>query len=83
MMNHCPTCTQPDYSPYRTYDARGKVTAGCVDDCHTGRLQPISESNRWHHRPAAKTIRRIANLCRQYGYDRSRWPASVQAKEKA
>lgn len=53
----CPTCGRANHSPYRTYDSRGKVTAGCVDEFHTGHLIPISESNFWHNRKEAKKIR--------------------------
>jgi hypothetical protein len=57
-MKTCPTCCNSIYSPYRQYDAAGKVTAGCVDDCHSGLFTPISESSRWHNRPEAKKIRK-------------------------
>ncbi len=61
----CTTCGRSDDSPYRVYDAHGKVIIGCVDDCHTGRLVAISESNRWHRRPEAKRIRAIAKRVQQ------------------
>jgi hypothetical protein len=53
----CLICGQPDHRPYRVYDARGKVLAGCVDDCHTGQLITPSESAHWHGRPDARKIR--------------------------
>jgi hypothetical protein len=53
----CTTCGKPDHNPYRHYDDHGKVSAGCVDVCHTGRLVTPSESARWHARPDAKRIR--------------------------
>lgn len=53
----CHTCGRADDSPYRVYDDHGKVVAGCVDECHTGRLITPSESARWHARPEAKRIR--------------------------
>jgi len=53
----CNTCGRPDYSPYRVYGEWGTVTAGCVDDCHTGRLVTPSESAMWHARPEARRIR--------------------------
>lgn len=60
----CPTCTRSAHSPFRTFDVHGKVVAGCVDHFHTGHLAPISESNRWHGRPAAAAIRRAAKAMR-------------------
>jgi len=54
----CNICGKPDHSPYRLYDDRGKVRAGCVADCHTGRLQTPSDSASWHARPEARDIRR-------------------------
>lgn len=56
----CPLCCRPLSSPFRVYNDRGKVTAGCVDDSHTGHLTPISESASWHSRPEAKRLRRKA-----------------------
>ena len=65
----CNTCTRSDHSPYRVYDTRGKVVAGCVDACHTGRLMTPSESANWHHRPDAKRIRaRAAKGMKGKGY---------------
>ena len=54
----CLTCGRDVYSPYRTFDSRGRVTGGCVDASHTGKLTPISESSRWHNRLEAKKIRK-------------------------
>lgn len=68
----CPTCTRPDHSPYRVYDARGKVTSGCVDACHTGRLITPSESAMWHARPAAKQIRARLKRALTHGYGNGR-----------
>lgn len=63
----CNTCCRTASNPWRVYDEHGKVTEGCVDDFHTGHLVPISESNRWHNRPQAKTIRRQqAKILRSY-----------------
>ena len=43
----CPTCTRQAGAPYRCYDARGKVTEGCVDAHHTGqRVQPLAQPAR-------------------------------------
>jgi hypothetical protein len=56
-MSKCNTCGRDASAPYRVYDARGKCTAGCVDDFHTGHLVTPSESSRWHNRPDAKKIR--------------------------
>ncbi len=53
----CPSCTHPFHSPFRQYDSEGKVLMGCVDECHTGHLTSLSESQRWHQRPEAKAIR--------------------------
>lgn len=55
----CNTCGRAAGSPYRIFDARGKVIAGCVDDFHTGHLVTPSESSFWHNRPEAKKIRAI------------------------
>ena len=56
-LTQCPTCTRSKYDPFRQYDERGKVIAGCIDDYHTGHLTPISESNAWHSRKSAKQHR--------------------------
>jgi hypothetical protein len=53
----CPTCFRLPLDPFRQYNERGKVTAGCVDHFHTGHLRTGSESARWHGRPEAKKIR--------------------------
>ncbi len=54
---HCYTCGRPKGSPFRVYDARGRVVMGCVDAAHDGHLAPISESERWHERKEAREIR--------------------------
>jgi hypothetical protein len=54
----CPTCTRSKYDPFRRYDERDRVIAGCIDDFHTGHLTPISASNDWHNRKFAKAHRR-------------------------
>lgn len=53
----CPTCVRPASDPYRSYDSRGKVVSGCVDDFHTGHLVTPSESSMWHNSKAAKKLR--------------------------
>lgn len=53
----CRTCGKSPEAPYRVYDSHGKVTFGCIDECHTGRLVKGSESARWHNRPTAKLHR--------------------------
>lgn len=62
---HCYTCTRPVASPYRRSDASGKISEGCIDQCHSGHL--YGSSLEWHNRPAAKKLRaetkaRIAEL---------------------
>ena len=57
MTNKCNGCGRDSGSPYRVYDAYGKVINGCVDAFHTGHLVTPSESSFWHNRPAAKKIR--------------------------
>lgn len=52
----CPTCCRGRHSPYREYDSRGKVRAGCVDAHHTGAL--VGESASWHSRSEAREIRK-------------------------
>lgn len=52
----CPTCFSPPANPYRVY-RDGKVLNGCVDHFHTGHIPSLTESLRWHNRPAAKAIR--------------------------
>jgi len=54
---YCPTCTQNQCSPFRSYDECGRIVAGCIDNFHTGHLTPISASNDWHNRPEAKRYR--------------------------
>lgn len=53
----CNTCGRPAHSPFRVYDERGKVIAGCIDNWHTGHLVTPSESSLWHNRPEAKKMR--------------------------
>jgi hypothetical protein len=55
----CNTCTRADHSPFREYDAFGKVINGCVDACHTDKLVSPSESSWWHSRKEAVKIRAI------------------------
>ena len=64
----CPICTRAAASPWRVYDAHGKVVQGCVSAFHTGHLTPLSESNRWHNSAAAKKIRRSLAYAQKYGY---------------
>lgn len=52
----CCLCGRAAANPYRRYDARGKVTEGCVDAFHHGHL--IGESAAWHTRPVAAQLRR-------------------------
>jgi hypothetical protein len=54
----CPICCRPAAAPYRRYNSRGQVVEGCVAAFHGGKLVTPSESNRWHCRPATKSIRR-------------------------
>lgn len=56
--DQCPSCTRSKYHPFRRYDARGKITMGCIDDFHTGHLTPISQGNSWHMRKEAQKWRR-------------------------
>lgn len=64
-METCNTCCRPFASPFRIFDVRGKVTHGCVDECHTGHLVPISESSFWHNRREAKALRRAQKQARR------------------
>jgi hypothetical protein len=52
----CPICGRGPSIPARTFDVRGKVLSGCVDEFHTGHLT-LGESSFWHHRPEARKIR--------------------------
>lgn len=54
----CLTCGKPVSNPYRVFDERGKVLAGCVDSAHDGQLVVPSESASWHNRTEAKRIRK-------------------------
>jgi hypothetical protein len=65
-IDKCPTCGNAAYSPFRRFLANGSVDCGCIDGFHTGHLQQISESNRWHNRPEAKKLRR--DVEKRYGY---------------
>lgn len=58
----CCVCGRAPGNPFRVFDARGKVTSGCIDATHTGQLVSPSESNYWHLRPEAKQVRRNALL---------------------
>lgn len=60
----CPTCTRAAGSPFRVFNARGKVTAGCIDHFHTGHIVTPSESAAWHSRPIAKTMRAASRKMR-------------------
>lgn len=59
----CPVCCNKPGNPFRAFDKSGRVINGCVDATHTGHLVPISESQRWHMRPAAIDIRRMQLSC--------------------
>lgn len=63
----CPTCCRAADSPFRSHDAQGHIVSGCVDHFHTGHLVAISESNRWHNRPAAVKIRAASKAGRLGG----------------
>ena len=54
---NCTTCNRRSNDPYRVFNERGKVIAGCVDECHTGQLITPSESSWWHTKKEAKAIR--------------------------
>jgi hypothetical protein len=58
----CPTCLRNASSPHRRYDVSGRVTEGCIDAFHTGQLTPLTESARWHGRPAAAAHRKAVAL---------------------
>jgi hypothetical protein len=66
----CTTCCRDLGSPFRVYDASGKVTHGCIDSSHDGHLVQTSESNRWHHRPEAQAMRR-AERDKLRGYNKA------------
>lgn len=73
----CTTCCRPVYSPARVYDDGGKVIQGCIDSSHEGRLQQISESNRWHNRPEARALRRaerdkLREVCQSFARSRGK-----------
>lgn len=57
MPDVCRTCGRPAGSPFRSYNADGKVAMGCIDDFHTGHLVTPSASAGWHASPAAKAWR--------------------------
>lgn len=63
----CPTCGKGPHSPFRVFDARGKVISGCIDEFHTGHLVTPSESASWHGRTAAKKLRAEMKKMRQGG----------------
>ncbi len=54
----CCTCGRPASDPYRAHGPDGKITEGCVDAIHTGRLVAISSSNAWHCRKESEEIRK-------------------------
>ena len=53
----CRTCCKPIASPYRVFDARGKVVQGCISADHNGAYL-LGESAFWHNRQSAKKYRR-------------------------
>jgi hypothetical protein len=53
----CNLCGRDVSSPYRVYNAFGKVISGCVDRSHTGMIVSPSESEFWHSRKEARDIR--------------------------
>jgi hypothetical protein len=55
-LTHCATCGRSAASPFRVFDGRGKVTAGCIDAFHSGHI--YGESLTWHNRPEAKRMRK-------------------------
>jgi hypothetical protein len=63
----CPTCGNGPYSPFRSYDAQGRVVQGCVDEFHTEHLVTPSASSAWHARPAARQLRTSAKQARLGG----------------
>lgn len=68
-MDTCNTCTRKSFAPFREYDERGKVIAGCVDEFHTDHLIVPSESSVWHDRKEAKKIRAITKRAQMgFGY---------------
>ncbi len=50
----CPTCGKPAHAPYRRV-LNGKISEGCVDPFHTGRLSGADLA--WHMRPCAVQLR--------------------------
>lgn len=56
----CTTCGRSDSNPFRVTDGAGRIIAGCVDACHTGKLPGLHETSRWHNRPEAKKVRKVA-----------------------
>lgn len=57
-MWRCPTCGNSPHTPFRRYDAFGRVYHGCIDASHAGKFTTGSESGRWHYRPTAVAQRR-------------------------
>jgi hypothetical protein len=51
----CGTCGENARYPYRRY-VDGKVSEGCVDDCHSQFMQ----YDAWHNRPEAWGVRKDA-----------------------
>lgn len=57
--DRCPTCGKNPATPYRRI-VGGKITEGCIDASHTGRLPPTSSTATWHDRPVAARFRKTA-----------------------
>ena len=53
---YCSTCTRDPGAPFRRHDTHGKITEGCIDECHTGHV--YGESAAWHNRAQAKKLRK-------------------------
>lgn len=58
MNRTCRICCRHVSSPFRVFDAHGRVTMGCVGADHDGQLVAPSESARWHSRKEAKAARK-------------------------
>lgn len=72
----CLICGRPYGSPFRTYDAAGRVVHGCVARVHDGHLVTPSESARWQ----AKGKREFGA---QRVYGRAMTPAEQRAMDRA
>lgn len=55
----CPLCGQAPANPFRTYDAQGRITMGCIDATHDGHITD-EVSLAWHNRNVACELRRQA-----------------------